>query len=71
LTPGAALATMGYLMATVFQGQRQMARMGRDLRPGGSWATPFRGASWMSRPGLIWFAVWFGGILVFILCSLL
>jgi hypothetical protein len=71
LTAGAALATMIYLMATVFQGQRQMARMGRDLRPAGSWATPFRSASWMSRPGLIWFAVWFGGILAFLLYSLL
>jgi hypothetical protein len=71
LIAGAALATMGYLMATVFQGQRQMARMGRDLRPAGSWATPFRGASWLSRPGLIWFAVWFGGILVFLLYPLL
>ena len=71
LTAAAALAVMGYLLTTVFQGQRQMARMGRGLRPGGSWATLFRAASATNRPVLIWFAVWFGVILVFIAYALL
>jgi hypothetical protein len=71
LIVGAALAIMGYLMIVVFRGQRRMAAMGRDLRPSGSWATPFRRATLMSRPGLVWFAVWFGGILLFILYSFL
>ena len=71
LMAGVALATMGYLMVVVFRGQRQMAAMGRDLRPSGSWATPFRGATWMSRSGLIWFAIWFGGLLALITYSLL
>ncbi|MBZ5617193.1 MAG: hypothetical protein LAQ69_00475 [Acidobacteriia bacterium] len=68
---GVALAIMGYLMIVVFRGERQMARMGRDLRPSSSWSTPFRRATFMSRPGLIWFSVWFGGILVLVLYSLL
>jgi hypothetical protein len=41
-----------------------------SARPG-SWATPFRRAAFMNRPGLVWFAVWFGGILVLTLCSVL
>jgi hypothetical protein len=58
-------------MATVFRGERQMAAMGRNLRPSGSWSTPLRRAAWMSRSGLIWFAIWFGGIVAFILYSYL
>jgi hypothetical protein len=71
LIGGVALAIMAYLMITVFRGQREMADMGRDLRPSGSWATPFRRASFMSRPGLIWFIIWFGGILASLVYSLL
>jgi len=45
---------------------------GRDLRPAGSWMTPFRGATrQMNRSYLIWFAIWIGGILVVNLYSLL
>jgi hypothetical protein len=71
LIVGVALAAMGYLMIVVFRGQRRMAAMGRGLRPPGSWATPFRRAALMSHPFLVWFTVWFGGILVFILYSFL
>lgn len=68
---GSVLAAVTYLMATVFRGERQMVAMGRNLRPSGSWSTPFRRAAWMSRSGLIWFAIWFGGIVAFILYSYL
>jgi hypothetical protein len=71
LIAGVGLAIMGYLMILVFRGQRQMAAMGRDLPLSGSWSTPFRRAAFMRRPGLVWFAVWFGGILVSILYSFL
>jgi hypothetical protein len=69
LIVGVALAIMGYLMIVVFRGQRRMAAVGRDLRPSGSWSTPYRRASFMSRPFMIWFTVWFGGLLVSIVYS--
>ncbi|SPE30508.1 hypothetical protein SBA3_1680001 [Candidatus Sulfopaludibacter sp. SbA3] len=46
-----------------------METLGRNLQPSGSWATPFRRATFMSRPGLIWFAIWFGGIAASLLYS--
>jgi hypothetical protein len=51
-----------YMTFVVVRGQGRLMAMGRDLRPAGSWSAPFRGAQWMSRPGLVWFACWFGGI---------
>ena len=71
LIVGVALAIMGYLMIVVLRGQRRMAALGRDLRPSGSWSTPYRRAALMSRPGLVWFTVWFGGILVSVVYSFL
>ncbi|MFN7995618.1 MAG: hypothetical protein U0Q18_18555 [Bryobacteraceae bacterium] len=53
-----------YMTFVVIRGQDRLIAMGRDLRPAGSWSAPFRGAQWMSRPGLAWFACWFGGIVV-------
>jgi hypothetical protein len=41
--------------------------MGRDLRPVGSWSGPFRSVKWMPRAGLVWFAVWFGGLVLLLL----
>jgi hypothetical protein len=60
------LAVWGYGMVVMFRGTRQTKAMVRDLRPAGSWKTPFgRSSGWgMSRGFLIWFAIWFGGILV-------
>jgi hypothetical protein len=65
-------AFWGYMMFVVFRGQRLAANMGRGLLPSGSWLTPFRRASWtrMSRPYDIWFAIWFGGIMVLSLYSM-
>jgi hypothetical protein len=80
LIVGVTMAFWGNYVIYIVRGQRQLADMGRDLRPSGSWATPFRRAAGMdsslinpvmrSRSGLIWFAIWFGGILVFIFYSL-
>lgn len=56
-----------YMTIVIVRGQGQLIAMGRDLRPAGSWSAPFRGAQWISRPGLAWFAAWFGGILVLLL----
>jgi hypothetical protein len=69
---GGALAFGGYCIVLMFHGQRRLASMGRDLRPAGSWSTPFRRAPWIgiSRPYLIWFAIWFGILLVLIVYSL-
>lgn len=53
-----------YMTTVIVRGQGRLMAMGRDLRPAGSWSAPFRGAQWLSRPGLAWFAAWFGGILV-------
>jgi len=52
------------------RGSRQLASMARDLRPAGSWKTPFRSASRMSRPYLIWCTIWCGGTFAFILYPL-
>jgi hypothetical protein len=42
--------------------------MARDLRPAGSWKTPFGRSSCfgMSRPYLIWGTIWCGGVLAFL-----
>lgn len=48
------------------------ATVGRDLIPAGSWANPYRRAMLMmsmSRPYLIWFAIWFGGSMAITLYS--
>jgi len=66
-------AVWGYGIIVMFRGMREMKAMSVDLRPAGSWRTPFRRATLMmssSRPYLIWFAIWFGGILAFILYPL-
>lgn len=61
-----ALAVWGYSMFVMFRGMRQLKAMSSDLRPAGSWKTPFGRSSWMgmSRAFQIWFAIWFGGILI-------
>ncbi|MGA3136946.1 MAG: hypothetical protein ABSC88_13240 [Terracidiphilus sp.] len=68
---GVFTAVFAYMMIEVFRGQRLATTMGRDLYPSGNFATPYRRAPWMgmSRSYLIWFAIWFGGILALILYS--
>jgi hypothetical protein len=65
-------AVWGYGMIVLFRGMREMKAMSADLRPSGSWKTPFGRSSCfgMSRAFQIWFAIWFGGILAFILYPL-
>ena len=69
---GIALAVWGYQVFAHYRGSRQLASMASDLRPAGSWRTPFGRSSWMrmSRPYLIWCTIWYGGILAFILYPL-
>ena len=69
---GVFIAAFTYLMIMIFRAQRLTTTMGRDLYPIGSFVTPYRSAPWMgmSRFYLIWFAVWFGGILALALYSL-
>ena len=64
-------AVFAYMMIVIFRGQRLASTMGRDLYPIGSFITPYSGAPWigMSRPYLIWLAVWFGGIMALALYS--
>lgn len=64
------MAVMAYMMIVVWRGMRLTATVGRDLRPAGSWATPFhRATNHLNRFYGIWFALWTGGILVMILYS--
>jgi hypothetical protein len=60
------LAVWGYGMFLLFRGMRQTKALVRDLRPVGSWKTPFGRSSWLAiSPGfMVWFAIWFGGILL-------
>jgi hypothetical protein len=66
------LAVWGYGMIVMFRGMHELKEMGRDLRPMGSWKTPFGRASCFGtgRAFWIWFAIWFGGILAFIVYPL-
>jgi hypothetical protein len=65
-------AVWGYGMIAMFRGQQQLKAMGGDLRPPGSWKTPFGRSSCFGRGRAfqIWFAIWFGGILAFIVYPL-
>lgn len=62
------LAVWGYGMVVMFRGMLRLKAMGRELHPAGSWRTPFGRSSCfgMSRAFQVWFAIWFGGILVLI-----
>jgi hypothetical protein len=65
-------AVWGYGMIVMFRGMQQLKAMGSELRPAGSWKTPFGrsscfGTGWAFRA---WFAIWFGGILGFIVYPL-
>jgi hypothetical protein len=60
------IAVWGYGMIVMFRGMQQMKAMGRQLRPSGSWKTPFGRASCLGTGWefQVWFAIWFGGILL-------
>jgi hypothetical protein len=64
---GIALAPWLVLAAVLIRGQMRLTAMGRDLRPAGSWSTPFRPARLMLPGGLIWFAIWFGGLMLLLI----
>ena len=59
------LAVWGYGMIVMFRGMQRLKTMSGDLRPAGSWKTPFGRSSCFGtgRAFRIWAAVWFGGIL--------
>ncbi len=62
------LAVWGYGMIVMLRGMMQLKTMGRELRPAGSWRTPFGRASCFgrSRAFVVWSAIWLGGILLLI-----
>lgn len=67
LVVACSFAVWGYGMIVMFRGMQQMKAAGSELRPAGSWKTPFGRAScigtgWEFK---VWFAIWFGGIMVF------
>jgi hypothetical protein len=66
---GVFLAVFATMIFTVFSGMRLAATVGRDLRPPGSFATPFgRGAwIWKSRSFMIWYIIWVSGIVALVL----
>jgi len=63
LAVGIGLA-FGVLLTVVVARQKRVLEMGRTLRPAGSWTPAFGRATWMSRSGLGWFTVWFGGMML-------
>lgn len=64
-----ALAVWLILVISVFLSERRLTTMGRGLRPAGSWSTPFHQAGLMPRNWMVWFGVWFGGLVVLIAVS--
>jgi hypothetical protein len=64
---GIAMAPYIVLIDLLIRGQMRLTAMGRDLRPAGSWSTPFRPARLMLPGGLIWFSIWFGGLMLLLI----
>ncbi len=61
---GAFLAVGLYMAVFLILGERRIAKMGRDLQPPGSWATPFRQAQRMPRGFTVAFGAWFCGLIL-------
>lgn len=61
---GAALAVWLVLVIFLLTGERGLTAMGRDLRPVGSWSTPFRAARAAPRGLTTLFFAWFGGLIL-------
>jgi hypothetical protein len=70
LIVGVCLAAWAYYMLIMFRGQRLGATMGRDLRPAGSFQTPYRRTIWASRLYLSWFVPWFAVLMILVSFSL-
>ena len=66
MAQGVFFSVWGYGMVAMFRGMSQLKAMGRELRPTGSWKTPFGRASFfgMSWAFRMWSVIWFGGILL-------
>ena len=65
LRPGVALVICLFVWLSITREKRRVTSMGRNLRPVGSWSTPFRPAS-LVEPGFAPAAVWFGGLVLLI-----
>jgi hypothetical protein len=61
---GIVLAIWLLMVVTILRRAQRLTDMGRDLLPVGSWSTPFRPARMMAPGFAIWFAVWFGGLVL-------
>lgn len=59
-----ALAVWLVLVIFLLIGERRLTVMGRDLRPVGSWSTPFRAARTAPRSLTTLFFAWFGGLIL-------
>jgi len=57
------LAASIWLLVAIARTNRGLD-LGPDLRPPGSWATPFGRTTLWNRAGLAWFCIWFGGVLL-------
>ena len=68
LVVGVPVAFSVVLMVVVAR-QNRIIEMSRGLRPAGSWAPPSGRALCMSRSGITWFTVWFGGLIVLMLLA--
>lgn len=68
---GVFTSVFAYMIIVIFRGQRLATTMGRDLYPAGNFTIPYRRAPrmGMSRSYLVWFAIWFGGLLAIVLYS--
>ena len=64
---GIAIVPYVVLVDLLTRGQMRLTAMGRDLRPAGSWATPFRPARLMLPGGVAWFGIWFGGLMLLLI----
>jgi hypothetical protein len=67
---GIALAVWIVLTITLIRRSQRLTSMGHNLRPVGSWSTPFRSAKMMA-PNLTLFIAWFGGLVTLIIFSFL
>ena len=62
LIPGLAFALFLLMAGILIRGSGKLAAMGRELRPVGSWAGPFRPARMMLPGGLTWGVVYCAGL---------
>ncbi len=63
---GLAMAVFLVMTGVLIHGSATLAKMGRDLRPAGSWAGPFQPARLMLRGGLAWSILYCSGLVALI-----